>query len=242
MSVRRRAGSALTILAAVAIAQVAPSPVGAASDPSATALANSVMQHMGGKEAWDKTRFLRWNFFGRRLHYWDRWTGDVRIEAKDRVMLLNLGTREGHVFDKGVEITEPKARRAALDEAYEIWVNDSYWLIMPYKLLDPGVNLKSLGPSKMADGRDADKIGVTFDAGIGVTPQNRYDVWVARDTGLVEQWAYYEKASDTTPAFTLPWAGWKRFGGVMMATDHGKGDPWDIAAPDTLPRAIFEKP
>src|SRR5262245_54374320 len=153
MTDRRRARVGLMLLAALVVAQVAPSRVGAASDPSAVALANSVMQHMGGKQAWDKTRFLRWNFFGRRLHHWDRWTGDVRIEAKDRVMLLNLGTKNGHVFDKGVEITDPTARRQALEEAYEIWVNDSYWLIMPYKLLDPGVNLKSLGPSKMADGR-----------------------------------------------------------------------------------------
>lgn len=244
MSVRRRVYSSLpgfVLVAALGAIPVMPA-VAAESDGAAVALANSVMQHMGGREAWEKTRFLRWNFFGRRMHYWDRRTGDVRIEAEDRVMLVNLGTKDGHVYDKGVEITEPAARREALDEAYACWVNDSYWLLMPYKLLDPGVHLKSLGPSTLADGRTADLLGVTFDAGTGLTPENRYDVWVARDTGLVEQWAYYENATDAKPVFTRPWGGWTRRGAIMLATEHGKGDPWDVAAPDSLLRAIFERP
>jgi hypothetical protein len=241
---RRRAA-----LAAALLGLLAGPPLGARSaaraaegDAGAMALAASVLERMGGRDAWERTRFLRWSFFGRRLHQWDRRTGDVRIEAKDRVMLINLRTKEGRVFDGGVEITDPAARREALDEAYACWVNDSYWLLMPYKLLDPGVRLKSLGPSTLADGRPADRLGVTFDPGTGLTPENRYDVWVARDTGLVEQWAYYPAAADTAPAFTLPWAGWKRCGRILLATEHGKGEAWDVAAPDTLPREIFEKP
>jgi hypothetical protein len=83
---------------------------------------------------------------------------------------------------------------------------------------------------------------MTFDAGIGVTPENRYEVWVARESGLVEQWAFYPTVEATEAAFVMPWAGWQRFGRVMLATDHGRGDDWEIAVFDELPRSVYTEP
>jgi hypothetical protein len=237
----RRVATSAALLAAAFLA-VAGGPCRAESDPKAVALAESTLVRMGGRDAWAHTHYLQWNFFGRRKHTWDRFTGMDRIETGDRIVLVNIQTHDGHVFDKGAEITDPAAKKAALDLGYGWWVNDSYWLIMPYKLLDPGVNLKYLGPSKLSDGRAADLLGLTFGAGIGMTPENRYDVWIARDTGLVEQWSYYAAAADTAPQFTMAWKGWKRFGKMLLATDHGQGEPWETAAPDSVPRALFEKP
>ena len=37
-----------------------------ASDEKAIALADEVMEAMGGRKNWDATRYIRWNFFGRR--------------------------------------------------------------------------------------------------------------------------------------------------------------------------------
>lgn len=224
---------------APARAEEAPPP---RSDPAAVALAQATLEKMGGREGWERTRYLQWRFLGRRTHSWDRWTGDVRIESEKRLVLMNLNTREGRAWDDGVEITDPAARRKALDLAYAWWVNDSYWLIMPFKLLDPGVHLRSLGEDEIEGGRAADVIEVTFDPGVGLTPQNKYRVWIARDTGLVEQWAYYENADDPEPAFTRPWTGWQRFGAVLIATEHGRDADWEIAAPAKLPRALFERP
>jgi hypothetical protein len=228
--------AALLALAA-ASASAASSPDG--SDPRAVALAESVLERMGGKEAWEQTRFLRWKFFGRRLHHWDRWTGDVRIESDGQVVLMNIVTKEGRVWDGETEVADPEERAAALETGYAWWVNDSYWLLMPYKLLDPGVTLRWVGEDELEDGRAADRIVLTFEE-VGLTPENKYDVWVARDTGLVEQWAYYPSADQAEPSFTLPWAGWKRFGGILLATERGRGADWEIAAPDSLPRSLFE--
>ncbi len=232
----------LLLAGAVARAAAEPPPAAPASDPRAVAVAERVLEAMGGREAWDATRYLQWNFFGRRTHAWDRVTGDVRIEADGRVTLLNVHTRAGRVFEAGVEITDPAAKAEALEAGYAQWINDSYWLLMPYKLLDPGVRLEYRGESALADGRAAELLGMTFDPGVGLTPQNRYEVWVAKDSGLVEQWAYYADAADAEPRFTLPWAGWKPFGGILLATDHGRDAPWDVAAPASLPRALFEEP
>jgi hypothetical protein len=247
-----------TLAAAVALAllvapagrgQDAPGGAGTgaavtASDPSAVAAAQAVLQRMGGRDAWNATRYVKWRFAGRRLHRWDRVTGDVRIEADSTIVLMNVRTREGRAFRSGKEITDPAERAKALEQGYAWWVNDSYWLLMPYKLLDPGVHLHDAGPSALEDGRKAHKLVVTFDSDVGLTPRNKYDVWIADDTGLVEQWAYYPDASDDKPAFILPWAGWRTFGKppIRLATDHGRGWDWEIEVPAELPRDLFERP
>ena len=231
----------LTARATQAAPEPAPAPA-APSDPKAVAIAEHVMEAMGGQEAWDATRYLHWTFFGRRVHTWDRKTGDVRIEAGDRLVLMNLDTREGRVWEKGVPATDPTAVKEALEDGYAQWVNDSYWLLMPYKMLDAGAHLTYQGESRMEDGRPADLLGMTFDPGTGLTPENRYDVWVAKDTGLVEQWAYYANATDPEPRFTLRWAGWKPCGRILLAADHGRDAPWEVSAPDSLPRSVFEQP
>ena len=58
------------------------------ADAEGRAIAESVMDAMGGQTAWYGTRHVSWNFFGSgRQHHWDKWTGDVRIssaEGQDR--------------------------------------------------------------------------------------------------------------------------------------------------------------
>ena len=211
------------------------------SDPEAVEIAESVMERMGGKEAWDATRYVRWRFFDRRLHYWDKWTGDIRIESEDAVTLMNINTKEGRVWQGGEEITDATALQEALDRGYRAWINDSYWLFMPYKLLDPGVTLRYMGEDMMADDREADVLELTFD-NVGVTPQNRYLVYVARDSGLVEQWSYFQNREDSEPGFTLPWTGWQQFGEIMLSTDRGRGFDWNIAVYDNVPALLFLEP
>jgi len=234
------------LLLGAALAVPAPGddggPPARAADDRAVALARSVMEHLGGDEAWEATRYVTWDFFGSRRHVWDRWTGDVRIEVDGRVILMNIDTRRGRVFEGDAEVTDEAARAEALEGGYAMWVNDSYWMFMPYKLLDPGVRLAHRGEGALADGRAADVLELTFDDGVGLTPRNRYDVFVARDTGLVEQWSFYRDADDAEPRFTGPWAGWKRFGRIMLSTDKGRGKDWRVAVFDDLPRSVFDSP
>ncbi|MDX1388120.1 MAG: hypothetical protein R3344_02970 [Acidobacteriota bacterium] len=216
------------------------------SDERAIEIAQSVMEAMGGWETWDRTRFLSWKFFGRRQHYWDRWTGDVRIsgvmgDGSEMLWLMNVNSEEGRVWKNGSEVTDPAELASMLETGRKIWVNDSYWLIMPYKLLDPGVTLKYSGERALEDGRVADVLDLTF-TDVGYTPDNRYEVFVAKDSGLVEQWSFYEKAAAEEPGFTGPWGKWERFGGVMLATDHGRGIDWEIAVHDDLPGSLFTDP
>lgn len=240
---------ALPLLIGGLLAAATPS----ASDPRAVEIARSVLSRMGGQEAWEATRYVRWRFFGGRLHYWDRHSGDIRIESPARkgeagadrpelLLLMNVHSKQGRVWEGGRKVEDAKKLGEYLELGHQWWVNDSYWMFMPYKLLDPGVTLKYAGDRALEDGRMADVLDLTFGDGVGYTPENRYEVFVARDSGLVEQWSFFAKAAETEPQFTLPWSGWKRFGKIMLATGHGKDVDWEIAVPDDLPATVLNEP
>ena len=215
-------------------------------EPDAREIAESVMEAMGGRNAWNTTRHIAWKFFGGRQHYWDKHTGDIRIEipASDRgpemLILMNLDSRSGRVWASGGELIGTPLQEG-LERGWQTWVNDSYWMFMPYKLLDPGVNLRHVGEDIMSDDREADVLEMTFED-VGVTPDNRYLVYVARDSGLVEQWSYFSSREETDPGFTLPWENWTSFGGILLSTGRGSGEDWDIHIYDELPKALYSDP
>jgi hypothetical protein len=212
-----------------------------ASDARAIEIADETMRAMGGRAAWDATRYLSWLFFGRRTHYWDKWTGDVRIESDSTVVLMNVNTRAGRAWVGGREVVEPAAKTKLLESGYGWWVNDGYWMFMPYKLKDTGVALKYRGERAMQDGRQADVLELTF-ANVGLTPDNRYEVLVDKQTRLVGEWTFYRAATDSAATFTMPWKDWRRVGSIMLCADHGREADWKLAAYESLPRSVFERP
>ncbi|MFQ5599982.1 MAG: hypothetical protein ACE5G2_05445 [Candidatus Krumholzibacteriia bacterium] len=212
-----------------------------ASDPRAIEIADDVMAAMGGRRAWDGSRYVSWRFFGRRTHYWDKWTGDVRIEGGGKLILMNIHSKKGRVWEAGTEVTHPDSLAKLLDLGFELWTNDSYWVFMPYKLKDSGVRLRYRGERKMQSSRPADVLELTF-AEVGVTPENRYEVLVDKETRLVGEWTFYSEATDEEPRFTMPWNHWRRVGRILLAADHGRGKDWKLAVFDELPRAVFESP
>jgi hypothetical protein len=235
----------------VVLALCLSTAVAAESDPRALKIADAVMERLGGAEAWEATRFVRWDFFGGRSHYWDKQRGDVRMEIPERLdeegkqlrpellVLMNVDSREGRVWAGGEPVTDGDKLAEYLETGHQIWINDSYWMFMPYKLQDPGVTLRYGGEKTLEDGRAGDLLEMTFGEGIGYTPQNKYELFVSRDSGLIEAWSFYADAADEAPRFTMPWAGWQQFGDIWLATDHGRQRDWKIEVPDELPRTLF---
>ncbi len=121
----------------------------AGSDAKAIEIADNVMKAMGGRKNWDKTRYITWNFFGNRRHTWDKWTGDVRIEGvKDKsVSIINVNKNTGKIFRNGALVTNSDSLTKYIKSAKGAWINDSCWLLMPFKLKDSGVTLKYVGDS-----------------------------------------------------------------------------------------------
>ena len=213
------------------------------SDLKAVSIADEVMQAMGGRRAWDETRCISWNFFGRRTLLWDKQTGLCRIEWLNRPLKIIVNTKDGtgKVLLDSVEQVVPDSLAKYLDMGKKVWINDSYWLVMPFKLKDDGVTLKYLGEGKTEQGEPADLLQLSF-TGVGVTPDNKYHVWVDKKSRLVTQWAYFEKFADEQPKIINPWTDYWQYGKILIAGSRGeRGVMTPIQVLDTVPAGIFEK-
>ena len=151
-------------------------------------------------------------------HVWDLRTGQYRVDwaSKDgdeRIALFNVGAKgkQGDAYlrlgskPKDAESTPadaarpataaaewtklaPLLERKALETGYGRFINDTYWLLMPLKMKDPGVNLDYAG-EKRVDGNLYDVVKLTFDH-VGLTPGDTYWVYVNRESHLIDRWEY----------------------------------------------------
>lgn len=210
------------------------------SDPAAIELADSIMKAMGGRESWDNTRYISWNFGNRDL-VWDRTMGRVKIEShKDTITyLVNLNTLEGRVRIKGQEILEKDSLEKMVSKAKSIWINDSYWLVMPFKLKDTGVKLKYMGEETLANGTQCNVLELTF-KNVGDTPQNKYRLYVDLSDNLVKQWAYYNQSTQDSANFVRPWDNYKKYGSILLSADRSDGGgPKNVEVDQDLAETIF---
>jgi hypothetical protein len=247
------------LAAAVGLLSASPLPAATplASDPKALAVADEVMAALGGMDAWRATRYLRFDFaveregktLVSRAHTWDKWTGRYRLEGKDKegrsfVSVLNLNSKAGSSWREGKRLTGEEEKKQ-LENAHATWVNDTYWLLMPYKLADQGVRLGYAG-TETGDGAEWDKLLLSFD-NVGLTPKDRYWVWVNKKTRLVDRWDYILDGGPG-PATTFLWKGWRAYGAIQLAperVDPKKGTRIFfpvLEAPASLPDAAFAPP
>jgi hypothetical protein len=210
------------------------------SDPKAIQIADEVMAAQGGRDNWDATHYLAWNFFGNRHLIWDKYTGNVRIDylKKDTKILVNINDLKGKVYKDGAEVTQPDSLAKYLEEGRKNWINDSYWLFMPFKLKDSGLTLKYLGEDTTQTGAKADVLRLTFQ-GVGATPQNAYKVYVDKQSHLVSQWAHYREANQAEPNFVTPWEDYQTYGKIKLSGSRGERKLTEIWVLDKLPESVF---
>jgi plasmid maintenance system killer protein len=167
-------------------------------------------------------------------------SGNVRIEnvKNDTKILVNINSLKGKVFKNGAELTNPDSLAKYLQEGKNIWINDSYWLVMPFKMKDPGVTLKYVSEDTTQKGAKADVVRLTY-KGVGVTPNNAFNVWVNKKTHLVEQWSFYREANQPKPGFVLPWDDYQTFGKIKLSGNRGERKITDIHVFNNIPDRVF---
>ena len=211
------------------------------SDPAAVELADSIMAAMGGREAWDKTRFISFKFFDVRNYTWDKKRNRLRVELKkdSAVFLIDLTTLEGRIRLKQREITDVDSLNKLLLSAKTMWVNDSYWLLMPFKLKDAGVTLQYFGEDIIDNGVRCNVLQVTF-RNNDSTSGSKYIVYVDLKDNLVKQWAYFKKADQELPTNKWPFDNYRKYGSILLSADRsdGKG-PKDVQVFSDLPEKVF---
>jgi plasmid maintenance system killer protein len=210
-----------------------------ASDNKAIVIADEIMKALGGRANWDATRYISWNFFGRRKLFWDKHSGNVRIEIGQDIYLVNIQNNTGQVRIGNEVIQDPDSLQKYVERGISMWINDSYWLVMPFKLKDSGVTLRYMGEGATAEGASADILQLTFES-VGRTPENKYLVYVDKQRRLIVQWDYFQKFNDEKPAISTPWLDYERHGTILLSGNRGGNRQLtEISVSDTLPASLF---
>lgn len=248
------AGAVAAVALSVTI-ELAASP---ANDPKAEEVAHQMMTAMGGEDAWNAAHFVRFDFkvkVGGKLvednaHLWDRKNGRYRLErtAKDgkrEVVLFSIGpyeqNKEGKAYLDGKQL-EGDAARKSLEDAYASYINDTWWLCMPWKWFATGVNLKYLG-SKTQGAETDDEVQLTFDH-VGLTPGDLYHAFVSRQNHLMTHWDYVLQSHEKG-AWTWEYG---TYHGIKLASNHLSADHkasismGDVRVLDAVDDAYFTDP
>jgi hypothetical protein len=199
------------------------------SDPEAIRIADEVMVALGGRKNYDAVKYLSFHFVVTKgdtqlsdwRHDWNRRNNNYRLETTTRYgdhlrIIFNLDTKNGAVFKNG-QALEGEEKIQWLARAYARYINDTYWLLMPYKLKDSGVMLKYDGKQEVS-GFQYDVVSLGFADSVGLTPWNMYRVFVDEATRLVHRWEYFEnEGAAPSPAW---WESWRVYGGIKLAEER----------------------
>ena len=215
----------------------------AGSDQRAIEIADKVMNAMGGRKNWDNTRFFTWNFFGARTLWWDKLNGDVKIKMHredSTVIIVNIYDESGIVSKNGEIMTNPDSVLFYTKRGKGIWINDAYWLFMPFKLKDSGVTLTYVGEDTTQVGQLSDVLQLTFE-NVGNTPQNKYHIWIDRSDNLIKQWAFFRENDMGEPNFITPWDDYRKYGEILLAGDRGERDITEIKVLENIDESFFKE-
>ena len=235
-----------------------PSPPPPAQiDELALPIVQALTDAMGGQATWDRLPYFRFDFVvvrdgkevARFRHWWDKARGRCRVEGpddQDRVVtaIFDLATRTGKSFTDGIVDTDPTNIRNIIEMGYERWVNDTYWLIMPFKLHDPGTRLRYSRKETGGNGEIWDVLELSFGKGVGLTPEDRYWLFVNRQTHLMDRWEYVLTGQKPPPQ-TATWESWTSIGPLKLPLARRfQGKPAmlrfeNVAAPATMDESVF---
>ncbi len=240
-------------------AKPAPSatPAPSQADAMSTGIIEELTTSMGGQQTWDRLPYLRFDFVvvqngkevARFKHWWDKQKGRCRVEGPDDkgrsvAAIFNLADKKGKAFVDGLVETDPAAVAGIIKDGYERWVNDTYWLVMPFKLRDPGTQVKHVRIDRNDDGTTHDVLALSFAPDVGLTPQDHYWLYVNRQTHLIDKWEYVLTGQKPPPQASS-WESWTSVGPIQFSTARRfEGKPVmlrfeNVATPSAMDESVF---
>lgn len=163
----------------------------------AEALADEMLDALN-KQGFDTLSFITFNYPRGHRYEWDREENTVRVQWEENDVFLNLNQ-------------SPEEYSLLEYKAYEYFINDSFWLIAPFKVRDAGV-VRSI--VKTQEGRG---LLVTYTSG-GVTPGDSY-LWIIGDEGRPYAWKLWT-SNVPIGGLRMTWGGWVEKNGVWFSTFH----------------------
>ena len=180
-----------------------------AYNPNADKLAHSMLKAIK-HEAFKNTHYIDWSFKGKRFYKWDKIQHIVEVKWNDAKVLLHpndLTKSTVYLNDKEVSYNDNLVKRAL-----RFFNNDSFWLVAPHKLFEPGI-YRSI---RIVDGKEA--LHVKYSRG-GTTPGDSY-VWILDENYLPTHYQMYLKKMKKLGT-TVTWEDWTLTeSGTLLPKNH----------------------
>jgi hypothetical protein len=173
-------------------------------------ISNEMILAVNGS-AWKETGVVRFTFLGHR-HLWDRRRNFDRVEFGKNTVLLRIQKQTGRAWNNGTEVEGEKAKKL-VRKAYEMWVNDSFWLNPVVKIFDRGVTRSIIRDE------EGSHLLVNYASG-GVTPGDAY-LWTPGINGAPPTgWRIWAQQLPLGGLFTS-WEDWITLStGAKISTTH----------------------
>jgi hypothetical protein len=181
-----------------------------AVNEKANILANKILKAIH-HDAYKKTRFLEWSFGGKRSFKWDKENNIVDVSwDTTRVNLHTRNLEKSTVFFN--EEKQEVANAALIKKAWNIFNNDSFWLVAPHKLFEKGV-IRSI--QKVA-GKET--LLVKYTKG-GSTPGDSY-LWILDTTYVPKSYKMFVPSMKMNGVLAT-WDDWTPTeSGTLLPTNH----------------------
>jgi outer membrane lipoprotein-sorting protein len=139
---------------------------------NADALAMKMQQAIHA-DAYHATEVLEWSFRDEHHYKWFKNENSVTVSWDQNKVILNTkNPKKSTVFVDNKKVEDNELIQTATD----YFNNDSFWLVAPYKVFDPGTERRIV----KHQGKDA--LLITYTSG-GTTPGDSY-LWILADTGV----------------------------------------------------------
>lgn len=150
------------------------------------------------KPGFDTLKSIKFTYPGGHSYEWNKAENKVRVqwEGNDVFLDLNHPTNEFSTLEY---------------QGYEYFINDSFWLVAPFKVRDKGVVRSTV---KVEGGRG---LLVTYTSG-GVTPGDSY-LWIIGEKGFPKAWKLWT-SNVPIGGLELKWGGWVEKQDVWFSTFH----------------------
>lgn len=163
----------------------------------AEALADEMLKALN-KQGYDTIAMINFTYPGGHSYVWDKANNQVTVSWDNNEIFLNLN--------------EPPEEYSTIQyEAYEYFLNDSFWLIAPFKVRDDGVMRSTV---QVDGGRG---LLVTYTSG-GVTPGDSY-LWIIDEDGFPKAWKLWT-SNVPLGGLKIGWGGWVQKNGVWFSLFH----------------------
>lgn len=138
--------------------------------PEADQLAEQMLSALNS-DAYENTDFIEFTFKGRRHYKWEKFKNKCSVKWEDYKVDLDLDDpNKSLAYIHNFRVYDERAAEIT-QQALEYFNNDSFWLVGPYKVFDPGVERSLVNTSE-----NGTALLVTYTSG-GTTPGDSY-LWL----------------------------------------------------------------